>query len=75
MQNTEFATGSETRAQSILASSPIPALRRIRVTQAPGELVLSGSVSSYYCKQLAQEAVRAAARGRKVVNRIRVLDG
>jgi osmotically-inducible protein OsmY len=75
MQNTEFATGSETKAQSILANSPIPALRRISVTQAPGALVLSGSVSSYYCKQLAQEAVRAVARDRKVINRIRVVDG
>ena len=74
MHETELATGSETRAQAILANSPIPALRRVSVTQAPGALILSGSVSSFYCKQLAQEALRAVARGRKVINRIRVTE-
>lgn len=75
MHETELATGSEARAQAVLANSPIPALRRVQVTQLPGALVLSGSVSSYYCKQLAQEAVRAVARGREVINRIRVTEG
>jgi hypothetical protein len=74
MNETELATGSETRAQTILANSPFPALRRLSVTQAPGALILSGSVSSYYCKQLAQEAVRAVARGRRVINRVRVTE-
>ena len=75
MNDTELATGPETKVQAILANSPFPALRRLRVTQIPGALILSGSVNSYYCKQLAQEAVRVAARGRKVVNRIRVTGG
>jgi hypothetical protein len=60
-------------AQSALSESAIFDLRDLVVEQADEALVLRGSVSSYYHKQLAQEVVRAVA-GREVdvVNAISV---
>lgn len=52
----------EPRAQKALASSPVFELRELRVQQHEGCLVLSGVVSSFYYKQLAQEVVRAICR-------------
>lgn len=63
---------AQPRAQSALATSPIFDLRAVRVEEFEGGLILSGSVSSYYHKQLAQEAVRAVVAGVHVVNSIRV---
>jgi osmotically-inducible protein OsmY len=62
------------RAQSALAKSPICELRDLRVEQKDGALLISGVVSSFYHKQLAQEAVRAVCRGMEIdlVNSIRV---
>jgi len=62
----------QSRAQAALATSPIFDLRGLRVDEVEGGLLLSGSVSSYYHKQLAQEAVRAVALGVPVMNSIRV---
>lgn len=57
-----------------LAGSPICELRDLRVEPFERGLVLSGSVSSFYHKQLAQEAVRAICNGIDIdlVNAIRV---
>ena len=60
------------QAQQALTSSPISALRNLRVVQLGHALLISGSVSTYYNKQLAQEAVRAVARGADVINSIDV---
>ena len=65
------------RAQTALASSPIFELRDLRVDQENAALLISGSVSSFYHKQLAQEVVRAVCRECKnfeieVINSIRV---
>ena len=49
-------------AQRALADSPIHELRDLRVEQQNGALLISGVVSSFYHKQLAQEVVRAACR-------------
>lgn len=62
----------QSRAQSALSNSPIFDLRGLRVEEVEGGLLLSGSVSSYYHKQLAQEAVRAVALGVPIMNSIRV---
>ena len=61
------------RAQRALTSSPIYALRELRVEQTGDALLISGLVSSFYHKQLAQEVVRAVAEGIEVVNSIHVL--
>lgn len=50
------------RAQQALASSPIFELRDLQVEQQQGNLLISGVVSSFYYKQLAQEVVRAVCR-------------
>jgi len=60
------------RAQTALASSPIYELRDLRVEDQGGTLLISGAVSSYYHKQLAQEVVRSVCEGIEVSNSIRV---
>jgi hypothetical protein len=65
------------RAQSALSKSPIFELRDLRVERENGALVLSGVVSSFYHKQLAQEVVRTVCRQcqqaeTELINSIRV---
>jgi hypothetical protein len=61
------------RAYQALRQSPIPVLRRLHVEENEQEIVLSGAVSSYYLKQLAQEAVMPLLGTRRLYNRIRVV--
>ncbi|MBX7167276.1 MAG: BON domain-containing protein [Pirellulales bacterium] len=63
----------EPRAQLALARSPIYDLRVLRVERIGDALVLSGNVSCFYHKQLAQELIRAVAEGVAVVNAVEVL--
>jgi osmotically-inducible protein OsmY len=60
-------------AQAALADDSIPALRDVRVEQVGNSLLLSGLVTSFYHKQLAQEKVRAAVGQVEIVNSIVVL--
>lgn len=62
------------RAQSALATSPIYELRDLSVQQFNGRLLISGTVSSFYHKQLAQEVVRTVCESIEieVVNSIHV---
>ncbi len=60
------------RAQQALGASPVFALRDLRVEQQGERLLLTGLVSSFYHKQLAQEVVRTVSEGCEVVNSIRV---
>jgi hypothetical protein len=62
------------RAQVALRNSPVCELRDVDVVRRDGALVISGVVSSFYHKQLAQEVVRAVCRDCEVelVNQIRV---
>ena len=62
------------RAQKALSASPVFALRELRVDEREERLMISGLVSSFYHKQLAQEVVRAVAEGIEVVNTITVRD-
>ena len=59
-------------ASKAILSASNPELRRLVVRESEEEVVLCGQVSSFYLKQLAQEAVRAAANGRPIVNRVEV---
>ena len=61
------------RADQTLLTSSIPALRRLFIEETDEEVVLSGSVPSYYLKQLAQETVMPAVGSRRFHNRIRVM--
>ena len=47
------------QAQLALSESPVFALREVQVEQAGDALHLTGKVSCFYHKQLAQEAIRA----------------
>lgn len=59
-------------AINILAKSSVRELRQLQVDQDADTLQLSGSVRSFYHKQLAQETVRSVARGMQLINRVDV---
>ncbi len=63
---------SSATPQSCLASSPIPELRRLIVEATEEVIIISGNVSSYYVKQMAQESVRPAIGPRRILNRVTV---
>jgi hypothetical protein len=48
----------------------LPFIRHLDVTETEDEVVISGRVSSYYYKQLAQEAVMPALGERRLVNAV-----
>lgn len=66
----------QSRVQMALANSPISELRELQVELdgTQDSLLLSGIVSSFYHKQLAQEVVRAVCKNLdyELVNAIRV---
>jgi hypothetical protein len=47
-------------------------LRRLRVAETDDEIIISGTVPSFYLKQLAQEAVRPLLGSRRLRNQIDV---
>ena len=61
-------------AQHALASSGVYALRDLTVEPHNEGLLITGAVSSFYLKQLAQEVVLAAAGAVELVNSVRVTD-
>lgn len=62
------------RARVALTHSPIPALRCLDVEQSGKSLVISGRVSSFYQKQMAQEAIRAVCQNTELFNTVAVAD-
>lgn len=60
------------RAQTALRSSPIHALRELQVEREGERLILSGTVTTFYHKQLAQEALRGMTPGLRLINEILV---
>jgi hypothetical protein len=70
------ATSLSTEPQPIveaLRRSKIPALRRLDVEETESAVVLTGSVPSYYLKQLAQEAVLPLCGKRQLINHVEVV--
>jgi hypothetical protein len=63
-----------TLAAHALRKSSHPALRMLRVEGDEGNLIISGKVTSYYLKQLAQETIMSVREGMKLVNRVDVVD-
>jgi osmotically-inducible protein OsmY len=61
------------RAQAALANSPFYELHDLHVEDRDGVLTISGAVTSFYHKQLAQEVVRSVCKEIEVVNSIHVL--
>ena len=66
------ATRNQPQVTDALDQSPQPLLRRLAVEETDHEVVISGTVPSYYLKQLAQETVRPLIGPRRLRNRIRV---
>jgi hypothetical protein len=64
---------TRSRAEQALRQSALPALRKLAVEENDGEVVISGSVSSYYLKQLAQETVMPVLGERELCNRVLVV--
>ena len=58
---------------ALLRECPVNDLRRLEVIESESEVVITGIVTSYYLKQMAQETVRPAAAGRRLRNRVLVL--
>ncbi|MCI0699784.1 MAG: BON domain-containing protein [Planctomycetia bacterium] len=56
----------------VLTSSPLGQLRRLVVTASETEVVITGQVSSYYLKQLAQETIRPTLGQRTLRNHVEV---
>jgi hypothetical protein len=61
------------RASQALRRSPIPALRKLLLEETEVVVVINGRVSSYYLKQLAQEAIMPVLNGRELRNRVAVV--
>ncbi|WP_020471897.1 BON domain-containing protein [Zavarzinella formosa] len=57
----------------LLHDNPVTCLRRLDVTETHDEVVITGHVSTYYLKQLAQETVRPALGGRRLRNQVKVV--
>ncbi|CAN5185849.1 hypothetical protein BH10PLA2_BH10PLA2_21060 [soil metagenome] len=64
------AATAQAPASQLLRQSRIPALRRLDVQETVGEIVLTGSVASYYLKQLAQECVMPVLGVRQLRNHV-----
>jgi hypothetical protein len=61
------------RAAEALKRSAHPALRQLSVEENESAIVITGRVSSYYLKQLAQETVMPLRDGRVLHNRVAVV--
>jgi hypothetical protein len=59
-------------AAQALRQSPIPALRHLEVQETEAEVIISGRVTSYYLKQLAQETIMPVLDRRELLNQVRV---
>lgn len=62
-----------TQAAHALKKSSHPALRKLSVEGMEGNLIISGKVSSYYLKQLAQETIMSVREGHRLVNKVDVV--
>lgn len=70
MATTTVWTGQAAQA---LRDNSNPALRRLSVEETADLVTLTGRVSSFYAKQLAQEAILPHLAGRELINRIVVV--
>ena len=69
------STMPHSSAALALRQSTIPALRKLVLEETDDSVVIYGHLSSYYLKQMAQEAVMPALGGRELRNRVVVVRG
>src|SRR5688500_12322398 len=62
-----------TQAAHALKKSSHPALRNLSVEGTDQSLIISGRVTSYYLKQLAQETIMQCREGLQLVNKVDVV--
>ena len=67
------STVESSSLERALRHNSIPALRVLDIEENEEKVILSGSVTSYYLKQLAQEAVLPLIGGRRLLNRVVVV--
>jgi len=60
-------------AVTLLRKCAFTELRRLKVIENGADVILAGVVRSYYLKQMAQETVRPALAGRRLLNRVVVV--
>jgi hypothetical protein len=60
-------------AERMFAASPYAPIRRLKCTFRDGEMIIEGSVNSFYLKQLAQIAVQRLAGVVRISNIVDVL--
>jgi hypothetical protein len=68
-----LSTALQSRAALALRQSSHPSLRILSIEETDDAIVISGRVSSYYLKQLAQEVIMQVRSGRELVNRVTVV--
>ena len=68
-------TAAPPTPEALLAGSPLPEVRRLVVSATDDFVTLTGVVSTYYFKQVAQETVRSGVRNRRLLNRVVVASG
>ncbi len=61
------------QAAEALKRSAHPALRQLEVEENESTIVISGRVSSYYLKQLAQETIMPVRGARELRNQVTVV--
>ncbi|HEV3446107.1 MAG TPA: BON domain-containing protein [Gemmataceae bacterium] len=64
---------AQATADEALRASPIPSLRKLCVEETEEAIILSGSVSTYYHKQLAQETLMPLRGSRALHNKVTVV--
>ena len=62
------------RLQEAFEQSPYSALQRVRYELENDQVTLHGELPTHFLKQLASSFAVKAADGRRIVNRIRVVD-
>jgi hypothetical protein len=72
MRMSQLMLESSSVAQ-VLKRNAWPPLRRLGVEENDSTVKLTGTVGSYYLKQLAQEAVMPVLNGRKLLNQVEVV--
>ena len=63
---------TQVRAAQALKQSSHPALRHLRVEETDESIIISGRVSSYYLKQLAQETIMPMRGALMLINQVLV---
>lgn len=71
---TNLISPVQSQATQALQQSSHPGLRNLTVQESAGTIVISGRVTSYYLKQLAQETIMPVRGECQLLNRVTVIE-